>query len=102
MSNELWGIRRKSDGALLPAGLPGHRSRTEFGDYGPPRLFTTETGAQVSMRAWLAGPWRTTLEFDATDEYGSGNYYQGPPAPVGKPRTEEVEVVKLRLLPVEA
>ncbi len=102
MSSDLWAIRRKSDGALLPAGLPGHRSRTEFGEYGPPRLFVTKTGAQVSMRAWLAGPWRTSLEFGATDEYGNGNYYQGAPAPIGQPRDVEVEVVRIRLLPVKA
>ena len=102
MSNNLWAIRRKSDGAYLPQGLPGHHSKTEFEDYGPPRLFVTRSGAQVSARAWLAGPWRTTLEFDATDEYGSGNYYQGTPAPIGKPRNEEIEVVRVKLLPRHA
>ena len=96
---KLYAISRKSDGALLPDARR-HNSYTEFGDYGAPRLFPTLAGAKTALANWCMGYWRTGVEFDATDEYGSGNYVQTTTAPIGKGmrNKNEYEVVEMRLV----
>lgn len=95
-----WAIQRISDGAFLPLHKRGHFSRTEIGDYGPPRLFATKNGAQVSMHNWCSGYWHTEREWESTNEYGDGYYVQGLPVPIGKGARDknDYRVVEVQLI----
>jgi len=79
----MWAIQRISDGRLLPTSR-GHASYVEFDDGTPPRLFMTKSGAHAALRNWAAGYWATKNEWESTNEYGDGFYYQGLPVPIGK------------------
>ena len=94
----LYAIQRKSDGALLPD-CRRHNSYTEFVDYGPPRLFCTKAGANTALHNWSLGYWRTSTEWEATDEYGSGFHVQTTPAPIGKGMRDKADyrVIEVRL-----
>lgn len=95
-----WAIQRISDQAFLPIGKRGHFSRIEIGDYGPPRLFATKSGAQVSLHNWSLGYWRTEREWESTNEYGDGYYVQGIPVPIGKGARDknDYRVVEVQLV----
>jgi hypothetical protein len=94
----LYAIRRKSDHKLMP-NRDDHKSRIEFGDYGPPRLYTTVGGAKTSLRLWCLGYWGVEKAFEATNEYGDGFYYQGLPVPLGKGQRnpDDYEIVSVQL-----
>lgn len=95
-----WAIQRIKDGEFLPHGRKGHFSRTEVGDYGPPRLFMTKSGAQVSLHNWSLGQWRCDTEWESTNEYGDGYYIQGLPVPTGKGARNKADyrVVEVQIL----
>lgn len=57
-------LRRIVDGKLMPDTGRGNRSRTEFNDYGPPRLFPARGGASIALRMWCQGIWTTDWDDD--------------------------------------
>jgi hypothetical protein len=98
---KFFAIRRILDGKLMPQGK--YPSRTEFSDYGPPRLFPTRGGAQTSLRMWCEGYWATERAFESTNEFGEGFYYQGLPVPIGKGQRDpnDYGVVEVQLTVLE-
>jgi hypothetical protein len=96
--DNMWAIQRISDGKLLPSSR-SHASYVEFDDGTPPRLFMTKPGAHAALRNWAMGFWATTKEWEATDEYGGGFYYQGLPCPIGKGMRDvsQCRIVKVNL-----
>jgi hypothetical protein len=94
-----YAIRRLYDGKLMPDTGTGKRSRTEFEDYGPPRLFMTIGGAKTSLSMWCQGIWALETEWESTNEYGEGYYVSGLPVPLGKHQRNPVdyEVISVSL-----
>lgn len=90
---KLWGIMHLPTGKLLrqyPKGY-GHTQldvedsadniKNEGVNILPPRLFTDEGKANRALVAWLAGSWVAELQYETTDEYGSGFHYRDIPTP---------------------
>lgn len=101
-----WAIRRKADGKLRPVTrYPRSNTSVEFDDYGEPRLYLTRSAALNSLSWWLSGIAKLELEWESTDEYGSGYYVTGLPTPgncrdkAGNfRRRDEYEVVEVSLV----
>lgn len=92
----LWGIQHIPSGKLLRQQTKGYgHTQLDVEDSPdshetkerivlPPRLFTSEEKAKRALTLWLSGSWKTELEFESTDEYGSGFYYRDSPIPIKK------------------
>lgn len=107
----LWGILHIPSNKLLrqyPKGYghtqldvedPINHERLKRGINLPPRLFTDENKAKRALTSWLAGEWRANLEWESTDEYGSGFNYRDSPAPIKKENRikEDMKVVPIYL-----
>ncbi|MDR5839369.1 hypothetical protein [Caballeronia sp. LZ034LL] len=101
----LYAIRHKPTGFFIPdpdriQWRASHLQPVDCSGDGPnPRLFHTELSAKRALSAWLQGRWKAELEWESTDEYGSGFYYQSLPVPTPIPDRvkEDMEVVPIRL-----
>lgn len=107
----LWGILHIPSNKLLrqyPKGYghtqldvedPVNHERHKRGINLPPRLFTDENTAKRALTSWLAGSWKTELEFESTNEYGSGFHYRDVPSPHKKANRikEDMKVVPVYL-----
>lgn len=91
-----WALREVSTKRLMPDNKV--KTRAEFGDNGPPRLFTSQGAAKQALDCWRMGHWR---------QYGSGDGYEGPQPPdptkawnagiIKRRKDVEVEIVLVRL-----
>jgi hypothetical protein len=105
----LYAIRHKPTGFFIPdpdriQWRASHVQPVDCAGDGPnPRLFVTELAAKRALSAWLQGKWKAELNWESTDEYGSGFYYKDLPVPntVEGRVKEEMEVVPFRLEPVQ-
>jgi len=93
---ELWAIRRKSDGWMLPSGRKRGFTHDEPVDPAihPPRLFTKAASARAALRRWLEGETVVTRSpggayLDDVDED-----WQTRPRPDRKADDMEVVVVR--------
>ena len=88
-----WGIREKHSQRLMPDVRGVGRTRVNFGDYGPPRLFTTIGGAKTALRMWCQGIWSSSRNYE------DGHYYLDLPEPTGKQarNPDLYEVVRIEL-----
>lgn len=90
---QFFAIRNNATGQLLPL----HRiamTRVEFGDSGPPRLFTKRNHAQNALNCWREGRWRLTGDEDG--------YYPEPSIhPTNTTRSVERKAMDVSVVPVE-
>lgn len=90
-----WVLRETSTGRLLPT----HRSamtRVEFGDNGPPRLFTTKGAAANALACWRMGYWRLTGDEDGY--YPEPSLLKGNEAIAARRKTTEVDIVEIGIV----
>lgn len=92
---KLFAIEDQATGRLLPL----HRiamTRVEFGDPGPPRLFTKRGHAQQALDCWRMGEWR--LEGDE-DGYSPVPYYgSANDARAAARKAMDIKVVEFELV----
>lgn len=88
-----WAIREKHTKRLMPDVKGVGRTRVNFGDHGPPRLFTTIGGAKTALRMWCQGIWSSHRS------YGDGYAYLELPEPTGKQARDPAlyEIVRIEL-----
>lgn len=93
-----YAIRHNPSGAFFPLFKKGQRRGSTYLNLpfkGPPRLFTTETGAKNCMRWWLGG--EPIPEYDSDDGYSS--YQVGASIGKGDPnrKADELEIIKVTI-----
>lgn len=97
---ELYAIRRKPDGWMLPAGRKKGFTHDEPQDPSKraPRLFTRVVYARSALREWLKG--ETTVRYcnDGWDGAGDDEKWETSPRPDRKAEDMEVVVVRLSVM----
>ena len=91
-------IRRRTDGAFLPAGRSRGFTHDEptAPDKAPPRLFVKKRAATAALKCWLQGEWsnvsRQSFEYDDADVWP-----EPPRTPPANRIPEDMEVVPVEL-----
>lgn len=81
--------------------LPTHRvamTQVEFGDNGPPRLFTKKAAAASALAAWRMGHWRLTGDDDSV--YPEPSFNKTNTARAARREAIVVDIVPVTLLEI--
>src|SRR5260221_7476836 len=92
---QYWALRERATKRLLPL----HRiamTRVEFGDSGPPRLFTSSGSAKQALDCWRMGQWHLTGDEDGL--WPEPGMWKGNEEVKARRTATEVDIVPVRLL----
>jgi hypothetical protein len=93
MTDTYFVLQERSTKRLMPRVKCG--SRAEFGDNGPPRLFTSTQAASSCLNCWRMGYWRLTGDEDGV--WPEPALWKGNVEIAARRKATEVDIVAVRL-----
>ena len=90
-------LRERATGRILPRNKCG--TRAEFGDNGPPRLFTSRQAAASALSCWRMGLWRLTGDEDGV--WPEPSLWSGNKEIAKRRFATEVDIVQMTLRETE-
>lgn len=91
-------LRERETQRLLPTAKVA--TRVEFGDNGPPRLFTTKAAAGSALSAWRMGVWRLTGDEDGC--WPEPAQWKGNNEVAERRKATVVDIVPMHLVPSQS
>jgi len=89
-------LRERSTRKLMPQVKVA--TRAEFGDHGPPRLFTTRHAASQALNCWRMGLWRLTGDEDGC--WPEPSLWKGNAEIAARRQATDVDIVPMHLVSV--